>query len=259
MLSRFQATVQNANTARPSLGRRIAQTFTAPRRLGESVRESAPWIDVLLITLAIALVSIATMPDEVFTASMDDAVTRRGEPVEITSPPEQVAAWGRGMAMLGVIATHPIIAVTVAGLLALVFTLAGKSKAGFREFLSLTCHAMLIPALGTIIAVAVRLITGVGSDSPGVGAYFSPGEASNLFLAALVAIDPFIIWMLVVVAIAAHVIDSRLPAGRVAAVALGAYLVWVVGTTAMLHPELRGEETSTTATAAATGSRTSVL
>src|SRR5690606_6418418 len=124
--------------AGPSFRTRVRHTFLAPSKLAADLRHAAPWLDVLLVSTAVALLSVALMPDEVFTESMSSPVTRRGEPVEITSSPEAVARWGRGMGMLATIATHPLIAFTLAGILTLLFSVLGRGRASFQEYLALS-------------------------------------------------------------------------------------------------------------------------
>jgi len=230
--------LSSAESIQRDLGGRIRDTFLAPRRLAARLVGTAPWVDALLVSTVVALLMVATAPDDVFIDQMRDAVTRRGQPVEITSPPAEVARWGRYLAMLGTLGTHPLVALTLAGVLTLVFTILGGGQGGFREFLSLTSHAMLIPAAGSVVAIVVRLSTGMGPGGWG-GAFVAPGDAPNLLLAALLSIDPFIIWMLVVIGIGIHGFDPRRSAPRATLLLVGTYFVVVVASTALLHPELQ--------------------
>lgn len=221
---------------------RVRNTFLAPSALAQQLRQSAPWMDALLLSTAVALLSVALMPDEVFVESMQDPVSRRGEPVQITSSPEAVARWGRGMGMLATLATHPLIAFTLAGVLTLLFSVLGRGRASYQEYLALSAHGLLIPALGTLVAIAIRLVTGAATGSLGVTAFFDPGDAPNLLMATLLATDPFIIWMMAAVAIGAHALEPRHPRAGTALLLIGGYLVLVFASTALLHPELRDAE-----------------
>lgn len=221
---------------------RVRNTFLAPSALAQQLRQSAPWMDALLLSTAVALLSVALMPDEVFVESMQDPVSRRGEPVQITSSPEAVARWGRGMGMLATLATHPLIAFTLAGVLTLLFSVLGRGRASYQEYLALSAHGLLIPALGTLVAIAIRLVTGAATGSLGVTAFFDPGDAPNLLVATLLATDPFIIWMMAAVAIGAHALEPRHPRAGTALLLIGGYLVLVFASTALLHPELRDAE-----------------
>jgi hypothetical protein len=213
-------------TAAP-LGERIRATFLAPRQLWDRLEGAVPWLDVLYISTIVAVLSVFAVPEEVFIDPMQDAVTRRGEPVEITSPPAEIVRWGRAMAMLATLATHPMIAFMVAGFLTLVFSVLGGGRGTYREYLSLSCHVLLIPALGTILAVLVRLITGIAGADP--FALFDL-ESRGLLAATVLSIDPFVVWMLVVLGIATAQVDGKREPWRAVVVLLGAYLVLLVVT-----------------------------
>jgi len=224
------------------LGARIRDTFVAPTRLAEQVQGVAPWLDVLLISTLVAVVAVATLPDEVFVEQMRDAVTRRGQPVDITSPPALVARWGRYLAMLATIATHPILAFTVAGGITVLFSIVGGGRGTYRDFLSLTAHASLIPALGSVAAIAVRLAAGIGADATWTALLPRPAEAPNLIAATLLGVDPFILWMLVVIAVGATVLDPRRSRMGASLLLIGVYVTLLLTSTALLHPELRDTE-----------------
>lgn len=216
---------------------RVRATFFAPARLVRLLRGSVPWLDVLLVSTAIAAISVLAMPDDVFVEPMREAVSRRGEPVEITSPPAVIARWGRALAMLATIATHPILIFTLAGLLTLVFNVLSQGRAGFREYLSLAAHAMLVPALGSALVFVIRLLAG-DLDARILAAVQRPADESSLLLASLSAVDPFVLWMMVVLAFGAHGFDERQSVPRSAAVLIAGYLMVVLITTALLHPAL---------------------
>lgn len=220
---------------------RIRFTFLAPSRLTSTIRSGAPWLDVLLVSLLIALLSVALMPDDIFIEPMENAVTRRGVPVEITSSPDVIARWGRGMGMLATLGTHPFIALSIAGLLTLLFVIIGRARTTFGELLSLSSHALLIPALGTLIALVIRAIGVLTRGDLAAGAFYGPDDAPNLWVATLVSIDPFIVWMLVMLVIGMHALAPALSRRRAMLVLIGGYLLLVVGSTAWLHPEFRGE------------------
>jgi hypothetical protein len=221
----------------PPLATRVRDTFVAPARLGRELRGATPWLDVLLISTAIAMLAVLTMPDEIFVDQMRDAVTRRGRPVEIVSAPAEIARWGRLIGLLGTLATHPLVAFTIAGGLTLVFTIVGRGTASFLEFLSLTAHAFLIPAAGTLITMLIRLAVGATGGLT-LASLVDPGDAANLATGVLVRLDPFLLWMLVVIAIGMREIDRRRSAAAAGAVLIGAYLLLLVASTALLHPEL---------------------
>jgi hypothetical protein len=210
---------------------RIKATFLTPSSLPDLLR-SAPWLDVLLISTGIALLAVLGAPDEVFLEPMRDAVSRRGEPVVITSPPEDIVRWGRAMTMLGTLATHPMIAIFLAGFLTLVLSSAGGGAGSYRDYLSLASHGLLIPALGTLLALAIRISTGISSGW-GAPAPLPDSGTGSLFETAALAVDPFVLWMLVVLALGAARFDGKRPTWRIGLLLVGAYILLVLGTSAL--------------------------
>jgi hypothetical protein len=217
--------------------RRVRDTFLAPGRMARLLRPSNPWLDVALLSTGVAIVSVLAIPDDVFLTAMDGAVNRRGEPVEIVSSPEAIVRWGRALAMLGTLATHPIFIFALAGLLTLVFGIVGRGRGTFIDFLSLSSHAMLIPALGTVLNHVLQL----GANAAGIDA-MAPGAglATGVLSSAAAGVDPFILWMLVVVAIGAHHLDARHGPLPSSLLLIAGYLVLVFARAALLQPETAG-------------------
>lgn len=199
------------------------------------VAPGQPWLDVLLISTAVAIIGVLTVPDDYFVRAMGDPVSRRGEAVEITSSSEVVATWGRGMGVLATIATHPVVAVSIAGALLLVFTIFLRGPGTFLEYLSLVSHALLIPALGTLVTVLVRLTTG----APTIGDLVLPGEPANFITALTFSIDPFIVWMLIVLGVGVQRVHATWATPRVLALLLGSYLVLLTASTALLYEDMQ--------------------
>ncbi|MEX2570577.1 MAG: YIP1 family protein [Gemmatimonadota bacterium] len=234
---------------------RIRDTFLSPSRLAAHIRANAPWLDVLLITTVIAALSVATLPDEVFTEPMREAVSRRGEPVQITSAPEVIARWGRLIAMLATIGTHPVMVFTIAGLFTLLFSIVGQGGTSFRDFLSLVSHAMLIPALGTLLVTTLRLGYAATTGSFELVELFGPMQTSGLPMAIVTSLDPFIVWMLVAAAVAIRELEPRHSVRAAAAILVAGYLALVVASTYLLHPELRSRGTTEDSVVSSAGTR----
>lgn len=220
------------NSSAPLL-ERIKATFLNPGSLPALVRPGLPWLDVLLISTVVAVLSVAAVPDEFFTEPMEAPVSRRGEPVEVVSSPEVIANWGRALGMLATLGTHPVVAAVIAGAVTLLFVTFFRAPATFRDYLSLTAHVLLIPALGTILSIAARWIFG-RPLLPGFTTI--SGEPRGALEAGLLAIDPFVIWMMIALAFAAHTLDPRRSRLQAALLLVGGYLVLVFASTALVNP-----------------------
>jgi hypothetical protein len=207
------------------LHRRIFATFTSPGELFESFRAHAPWFGPLVISTLVAVLLVAAVPEEVFVAQTEGAVNRRGEPVAITSDPSEIARFGRYLGMLGVAVAHPITAFVIAGVLALVFTVLAGGSAEYRQYLAVTTHALLIPALGGLVALVIQLAGGP-ADAPLSLALLAPGmEPDSALYLVLQALNVFTLWMIAVLALGVSTLNRGRSWGSAAAILLGAYLV----------------------------------
>lgn len=214
------------------LGRRLGATFLAPGRLFAAVRAGSPWVDALLVVALLAAIAAAGQPDEVYLEQVEGAVNRRGRPVTITSPPEVIVAWNRGLAFFSAVAAHPLIAFAVAGILALLFTVLRGGRAGYRDYLTLASHVLVIPALGSVLLLPLQWSAGEPGVTASAGAFL--GEApSGLLARTLAGVDLFTLWALVLLGAGAAALNGRRGrAGPIAAL-VGLYLVLLLLTSSL--------------------------
>lgn len=199
---------EEAEDERTPLGQRVIAVFTAPGDLFASFRHSAPWLGPMVISTVVVMCAMATLPDELFLAQAENAVDRRGDPVEVTSGPGEIATYGRMMAILGVAVANPTAAFAIAGILTLIFTLLGGGAATFREYLAATTHSLLIVSLGTLIGVILQL---VGFPSATLllallEPFILPGGTLE---AVLQNLNFFLLWMIVLLGLAVSKLDGR--------------------------------------------------
>lgn len=212
-----------------SLPTRIARTFIAPARLFATFRDTHPWVDVLLISTGMAMVAAASQPAEAFLAQMEDPRTRLGDPVEITSGPGEIVRYGRILAAFSALVIHPLFAFALGGLLLLLFTRIGRGEGSFRAYLTVASHALLIPAAGTLVAFALRAITG---DPYSEVTIAKLAEVVNLPLQdsrILASVNLFSLWMLGLLAVGVATLDGRRRWHHAAVVLVGLYLLLAVG------------------------------
>lgn len=211
----------------PSLTERVRDTFFAPRRLFASLGNDTSFGAVLVIATIIAIVAVAAEPAEYFLAQMEDPVNRRGAPVEITSPPEQIVLWGRAMAVLSAIVGHPLLALAGAGLLTILFRAVGGGGGQYRRYLVVATHGLLISSVGMFVAVLLRMLSGNVDAMPTVGMLL--GVAPGGIVADILhGINLFTLWMLSVVAFGVAAIEPRVTPRGAAALLWGVYGVILV-------------------------------
>lgn len=214
------------------LARRIVDTFVAPRRLAASFRETHPWQGPLLITTLVAVAAAAALPAEYFLEQLENPVNRLGRPVTVTSSPEEIVRWGRYLQMFSALVEHPVVILMVAGLVTLLFSVLGGGRVGMRSYLALTSHAFLISALGLLLTVAWHLVTGDAEAQPSL-AFLAGGRGGGALARLLGVLNPFTLWMLLVLAVGVDELDERRSLPAAAAVLFGLYLVLAVVVAAM--------------------------
>lgn len=219
----------------PPLGRRILDTFVAPRRLAEALRRATPWAGPLLISTAVAVLAAAALPAEFFLSRVEEPVNRLGRPVEVTSSPEVIVRWGRYLQMFSAAVEHPVVILTVAGVLTLLFSVVGGGRVEFFRYFSLASHAFLISALGLLLTVGWHLLSGDTDFHPSLaflagGAGAASGSSVGEVLGIL---NPFTIWTLVVMAVGVDGLDERHSFPAAAVILLGLYLLLAVAVAAL--------------------------
>ena len=145
------------------------------------------------------------------------------------------------MGMLATVGTYPVIPFVLAGIVFAVFFMLFRARTTYRQLLAIASHALLIPAAGTVLRVIGR----------GAGISFIKSDpAWSLTQRAVLSIDPYIVWMLIVIVVAASALDQQLPRIRAGMVLVGGYLALVFSSTAILHHQR--DPNAITASAAST-------
>jgi hypothetical protein len=212
----------NSDTAVPPLHRRVLDTFVSPGRLFASFGESPPWAATLAIAVILAAAAVLLIPEQIFVDQMENAVNRRGQPVEITSDPATVAKFGRIMGAVGALIVQPVFTFALAGALTLVFSVLLGGRARYPQHLAVLSHALLISTAGALLALG--LSAAFGQSVHFSLALLAPFLEEGTYLhRVLEGIDVFTLWMVAVVALGVSIVDGRSWTG-VAAVLLGAYL-----------------------------------
>lgn len=218
------------------LGARVRETFLAPARLFSSFDDVPPWADVLAIATILAVAVAISEPAETYLALVEDPVTRRGEPVEITSSPAQVVLFGRVMSGMNAVVGHPLIAFGIAGLLSLVFTVIGRGSISFRQYLAIAAHGLLILSVGMVVALLLRLLTGNPDALPTLGAILPIAPESTWAGRVLDGINLFTLWMLGVVALGVASLERRVTRAGATTLLWGGYGALVVTAALLFRP-----------------------
>ncbi len=212
-----------------SLPRRILAVFAAPGELFESFRHSAPWFGPMAISTLVVMFAMATLPSEVFLAQTENAVDRRGDPVEITSDAAEIATYGRMMSVLGVAVANPTAAFAVAGILTLVFSMIGGGAASYREYLAATTHSLLVVSLGMLIGIILQIV-GFPSTTLLLALLEPFIQLDGTLQAILENLNFFLLWMILLLGLAVSKLDGRRTWVSSAATIFGLYLAFIITT-----------------------------
>ena len=129
------------------------------------------------------------------------------------------AAYATAMAVV----TGPVLTVGLSVLLFAAFRASAKSTVTYRQVLAVVGHAGVILALRQVVAAPLIYARETLSSPLTMGAFFSMLDEASPVARVLAAIDVFVIWWIVALAIGMSVLYRR-PARRVAYVFVGAYV-----------------------------------
>jgi hypothetical protein len=209
----------------------VLNTFVAPRRLFAEFRVHTPWLGVLAVTTLVAMLATITIPDWYFVEQTRNATNRLGRPVTITSDPASIARWGRILAAFSAAMLQPMIVLGLAGLLALVFGAVVRGQARFAQYLAISSHALLVPALGALFLLPFRFAHPELELSLALFTPFLRSESWPFRL--LASVNLFSLWTILLLALGVSVVNRTIPWERAAAVLAGIYLLLAVGTASL--------------------------
>lgn len=199
-----------------SLPARYVGVLTAPKATFESVVAHPRWFGMLVLTMAIAAV---------FTAL--PTTTPEGQQAALDQQVRQVEAWGgqvddagyermrKGVAYTpyitaaSVMVVGPLIALIIAGILFAIFNAAMGGEASFKQVFAVVASAGVISSLSAVFSGTINYFRGaVGSAT--TLAVLLPMLDEDSFLGRLMgAIDIFLIWWVIVLAIGLGVLYRR--------------------------------------------------
>jgi hypothetical protein len=216
------------------LAQRVRDVFIAPVRLSEHLRDRPEWMGPLLLSVAIGVLTIILLPDQVLYDGMAGATSRRGkELAEITSDPATVALWERLRLSMGVIFTQPVKAWLVAGALMLGLGRLFGGATPFWHYLAVTTHALLISALGALCVLPLQIARMDGSVEPTLALLVPGMERFGALGQVLASINPFTVWMLAVLAIGVATLERRRSPALPLGILLGVYGAVLIGITVL--------------------------
>jgi hypothetical protein len=197
-----------------------------PRVTFETVVSHPRWGLLLLVTALVgASAGIALMQTAVGKQALVDQWERTavafGQEIDDGAYAELEAWSDRGAtayALLSAFLSGPVLTVVVAGLLKGAF----RGQATFRQVMAVATHAGIILTMRQVIAAPVSYVRESTASATSLGAWFSTLDEASPAARFLGALDVFVIWWAVVLAIGVAVLYRR-RARHVATVFVGVY------------------------------------
>jgi hypothetical protein len=192
---------------------RFAGVITSPKATFQSVVAHPRVLGILAIICVISAISLGWFfSTQVGQDAWLNSMIERGGPqmndqqiaaMEKMAP--MVGYFAIGQALIGV----PIIMVLIAGLLYAIFNAAMGGTATFKQVFAVVAHAWVIPAASALFTLPLAYAKGSMTSSTSLAVLLPMIEDSSFLGKFLGAIDFFMIWTVIVLAIGLAVLYRR--------------------------------------------------
>lgn len=224
------ATDDRAQVAPLSLPARIIGMVGSPQATYRAVVAHPKWLGVLVVATLLGAVftALPLMTEAGRNAALDrqtDAMKSFG----ITVTDEMYAQLERGAARMpytsagGVIVMAPLMTLVIAGILFGIFNVMG-GEASFKQAFAVVAHAGVVSVLGSVFSGVINYFRGGMTGVANLGALLPMLPDTSFAGRFLGAIDVFVIWWILVLAIGFAVLYRR-RTGPIAVSLLGVYAV----------------------------------
>lgn len=208
----------------PGLFARIPLLLFEPTKLFRALRARPVVLGALVLSAVIIAIAMAIIPMELVqedsrrrVEAMQETMRSRGVeiPEDAQVPQEGNARLSKIMMIVGPLVGLPIGLMIGAGVLLLIFRSAMGYEGSFRQYLSVSAHAQILMALGTLLIVPLQISAGRLDLTLSLGA-FLPFLGDGFLAGFLGRINLFTVWGAVLVGIGVSVVDGkRSPAGAI--------------------------------------------
>jgi hypothetical protein len=210
---------------------RFVGIITSPKATFQGIAAHPRWFWMFVVTTLITVVCTA---GPMFTewgrqAALDQQV-RMMESFGRTINDEAYAAMERGMSFaaytsgIGILVFAPLMLLVISGIFYAVFTAALGGNATFKQLVSVIVHAGVIGALAQLFALPMNYARGSMSSSTNLAVLLPMLDESSFLAGFLGAIDLFMVWYCLVLAIGLAVLYKR----RTQPIAIGLFVVYAV-------------------------------
>lgn len=230
------STAAGSTSAPKGLVARLLGIITSPRDTFQSVVTHPTWLGMLVVTvLIIAVFTALPMTTEAGRQATLDQQVKQMQSFGFTVTDQMYDQMERGAGRLpyttaiSVIVISPIFTVIVAGLLFAIFNAAMGGEASFKQVFAVITHAGAVSALSAVFSGTVNYIRAMSGNAAmgsvaNLGALL-PMLSEGSFLGNLLgAIDIFLVWYVIVLAIGLAVLYRR----KTQPIAIGLLAVYAI-------------------------------
>jgi Yip1-like protein len=208
---------------------RLVGIIRRPRTTFRAVAVSPRWVGLVVVLAVVTAASQALLfQTEVGRVALVDQWERTalafGQQVDDTRYAEFQALSGIGP-LYGVataLVGGPVLTLGLAGIIALVFRLRGDRAVSFSKVLAVVAHASVILAIRQLVSVPVSYAREATGGATSLGRWFPALDAASFVGRFVGALDIFVLWWVVLLAIGVGILYGR-QARSVAAAFLGVY------------------------------------
>lgn len=208
-----------------SLPVRAVGVFVSPLRVFEDLREAPRAVGALLLGVGVVVLSALLLPVELYETLVREGAMASGQDLPVDDP----QAMARVLWVAGVFASvvaWPLLALVASAILALLFLFGLGWEGTFRGVFAVVCHALLVVAVGGLLLVPLRIVTGDLSLALSVATFLPMLEEGGLLFRFLSLLDLFNLWAYALMGAGIAVVTGRgTSVGTGVGVALGVALL----------------------------------
>lgn len=207
---------------------RLIGVIRCPRTTFRAVASSPRWVGLVTVLAVVTAASQALLfQTEVGQVALVDQWERTalafGQPVDDASYAQLQALSGKGplYGIATALVGGPVLTLVVAAVIALVFRPRGN-RVRFSQVVAVVAHASVILAIRLVVSAPVSYAREATGGATSIGVWFSGLDAASLAGRFVGALDVFVLWWVVLLAVGVGVLYER-QARSVAAAFLGVY------------------------------------
>ncbi|HEX6465217.1 MAG TPA: YIP1 family protein [Vicinamibacterales bacterium] len=210
------APAAGSTPAPKSLVARVIGILTSPKETFQSVVATPKWFGVLaLTTLAVALFTAMPLTTEAGRQAAIDKQVAQMQSFGVQVNDETYNRMEKQSAIMpyttagGVIVVSPIIVTIFAGILFAIFNAALGGEASFKQVFSIVTHAGVVSSLGAVFGGLVNYFRQRMDSVTNLGSLVPMLSEKSFVANFLGAIDVFVVWWLLVLAMGLAVLYRR--------------------------------------------------